>query len=44
MIRIAAAVSLLLAAPVAAAPASPAPVEVMIVGGFHMANPGHDLH
>ena len=23
---------------------SPAPVEVMIVGGFHMANPGRDLH
>lgn len=22
----------------------PAPVEVMIVGGFHMANPGRDLH
>lgn len=26
------------------AQASPAPVEVMIVGVFHMANPGHDLH
>ena len=22
----------------------PAPIEVMVVGGFHMANPGHDLH
>jgi hypothetical protein len=23
---------------------APAPVSVMIVGGFHMSNPGHDLH
>ena len=22
----------------------PAPIDVMVVGGFHMANPGHDLH
>lgn len=45
MIRIAAALSLLLAAPTAAAAQPPpAPVEVMIVGGFHMANPNHDLH
>jgi hypothetical protein len=28
--------------PVMAAP--PAPVSVMVVGVFHMANPGHDLH
>lgn len=34
---------LLAAAPVSAAPA-PKPVEVMIVGGFHMSNPGRDLH
>jgi len=27
----------------AASPA-PAPIEVMVVGLFHMANPGHDLH
>jgi len=27
-----------------AAPPAPAPVEVMVVGVFHMANPGHDLH
>lgn len=32
------------AAALAAADAGPAPVEVMIVGTFHMANPGHDLH
>jgi hypothetical protein len=45
MIRIAAVMSLMLAAPaVAAPPPTPAPVEVMIVGGFHMSNPGHDLH
>jgi len=36
----------LAAAPALAAPqtAAPPPVEVMIVGGFHMSNPGHDLH
>jgi hypothetical protein len=28
----------------AARAAAPAPVEVMILGTFHMANPGHDLH
>jgi hypothetical protein len=28
----------------AAAPSPPAPVEVMIVGVFHMSNPGHDMH
>jgi hypothetical protein len=28
----------------AAPPAKPAPIEVMIVGVFHMSNPGHDLH
>ena len=33
-----------LAAWTCATPAAPAPVEVMIVGGFHMSNPGHDLH
>jgi hypothetical protein len=27
-----------------AAAEGPAPVEVMILGTFHMANPGHDLH
>lgn len=32
----------LLLAPVLAA--DPAPVKVMIVGTFHMSNPGHDLH
>src|SRR5512141_3216498 len=37
--------SLVLPGLAAAAPApAPAPVEVMIVGGFHMSNPGHDLH
>ena len=28
----------------AAEPAKPAPVEVMVVGVFHMSNPGRDLH
>lgn len=47
MIRHAVAVLLLwLAAPglASAAAASPAPVQVMIVGVFHMSNPGHDIH
>jgi hypothetical protein len=39
------AAALLLAAPaLAAPPPTPAPIEVMIVGGFHMSNPGHDIH
>jgi hypothetical protein len=39
------AATLLLATPALAAPApSPAPIEVMFVGGFHMSNPGHDIH
>jgi hypothetical protein len=29
---------------VAQNPAAAAPVSVMIVGGYHMSNPGHDLH
>jgi hypothetical protein len=33
-----------LASPTMAAPPAPAPVSVMVVGVFHMANPGHDLH
>jgi len=38
--------SLWLAVPglASAAPAAPAPVQVMIVGVFHMSNPGHDMH
>lgn len=32
------------AAPAIAAPPLSAPVEVMVVGVFHMANPGRDLH
>ncbi|MBX3482697.1 DUF5694 domain-containing protein [Phenylobacterium sp.] len=32
------------ATPLAARAAAPAPVQVMIVGDFHMANPGADLH
>ena len=31
-------------APVVAAAAESAPIEVMVVGVFHMSNPGHDLH
>jgi hypothetical protein len=31
-------------APGVAMAAPPAPIEVMVVGVFHMANPGHDLH
>lgn len=42
---LAAAVLLAAAAPVAAAPAArPKPVEVMVVGVFHMSNPGQDLN
>jgi hypothetical protein len=33
-----------LAAPKKSGPAGPAPVEVMIVGNFHMSNPGRDMH
>ena len=36
--------ALALALPQAGHAAPPAPVEVMIVGDYHMANPGHDLH
>lgn len=32
------------AAPRKVPPAEPAPVEVMIVGDFHMSNPGRDIH
>jgi hypothetical protein len=42
------AIAWLAATPATAAPepSKPvvAPIEVMIVGGFHMSNPGHDLH
>jgi hypothetical protein len=34
----------LLALGTAAAAAEPAPVQVIVLGTFHMANPGHDLH
>ena len=46
MIRHAAIALLLLAAPALAAGAPPPakPVQVMIVGDFHMSNPGRDLH
>ena len=46
MNRLIVAVALLAAAPALAAPppAPLKPVEVMIVGGFHMSNPGHDMH
>ena len=37
-------VAALLLGPVAPVAAAPAPVEVMIVGGYHMSNPGHDVH
>ena len=43
MYRLILAAALAIAAPAYAAP-SEKPVEVMIVGGFHMSNPGHDLH
>jgi uncharacterized protein DUF5694 len=36
--------ALFCAAVPAAGGAEPAPVQVMILGTFHMANPGHDLH
>jgi hypothetical protein len=47
MRRLLIAVAALCLAPLAvrAAPAAaPAPIEVMVVGVFHMSNPGHDLH
>jgi hypothetical protein len=40
---LAAAIALGFSLSATAAPA-PAPVRVMIVGNFHMANPGHDIH
>ena len=42
MLRNALAIAALIALPVQANAAEP--VSVMIVGGFHMSNPGHDLH
>jgi hypothetical protein len=34
----------LLAATLAVLPAAAEPVSVIVVGGFHMSNPGHDMH
>ena len=46
MVRRLLAALLLFATPALAAPAAapPKPVQVMIVGVFHMSNPGHDMH
>ena len=41
---LAAVIALAAAPPALAEPAAPAPVRVMIVGAFHMSNPGRDIH
>lgn len=38
------AIAAMVAAPIAARPQSPPRPEILVLGTYHMANPGHDIH